>query len=125
MLRLVVAFLLLTAPALAAPVESFEAFLRNFETKAVAAGVTHETYRAATQGLTPDPNVPKLVEDLLPTEALFEPGPYRVTLDHLIERTGLDFRYLRESELPLTSGGLEGATDHVRIREDFSNLVLE
>ncbi len=66
----------------------------------------------------------KLVDDLLRTEAVFEPGPYRVTLDHLIDRTGLDFRYLRESELPLSSGGLERGTDHIRLREDFSNLVL-
>ncbi len=48
--------------ALAQPVESFEAFVRNFEARVVAAGVSRETYRRATQGLTPDPNVPKLVE---------------------------------------------------------------
>lgn len=53
---------LLTAPAFAAPIESFDAFLRNFEAKAVAAGVTRDTYRAATAGLTPDPAVPELVE---------------------------------------------------------------
>lgn len=51
----------LLSPALAQPVESFEAFLRGFEAKAVAAGVTRETYREATAGLTPDPNVPNLV----------------------------------------------------------------
>jgi membrane-bound lytic murein transglycosylase B len=57
-----VLLLLLAGPAMSAPVESFDAFLRNFEAKAVAAGVTRETYRAATLGLTPDPAVPNLVE---------------------------------------------------------------
>jgi membrane-bound lytic murein transglycosylase B len=62
MLRLLVILVLLTTPTLAAPTESFDAFIRNFEPKAVAAGVTRETYRAATDGLTPDPAVPQLVE---------------------------------------------------------------
>jgi len=65
MLRLIAAValtLLLATPTLAAPVESFSAFLRNFEAKAVAAGVSTGTYRSATEGLTPDPNVPNLVE---------------------------------------------------------------
>jgi membrane-bound lytic murein transglycosylase B len=63
MRRLFLALLLiLTTPATAAPTESFDAFLRNFEPKAIAAGVTRETWRAATDGLTPDPAVPKLVE---------------------------------------------------------------
>ena len=53
--------LLLTTPAFAQPVESFESFVRNFEAKAVAAGVDREVYRRATAGLTPDPNVPNLV----------------------------------------------------------------
>jgi membrane-bound lytic murein transglycosylase B len=53
---------LLTGPALAQPVEPFGQFLRNFEVKAVAAGVSAATYRSATAGLTPDPNVPTLVE---------------------------------------------------------------
>lgn len=61
--RLVLAlFFLLTTPALAAPTESFDAFIRSFEPTAIAAGVTRETYRAATAGLTPDPAVPDLVE---------------------------------------------------------------
>lgn len=59
---IVLALLLLTTPALAAPTESFDAFLRNFEPKAIAAGVTRETWRAATDGMTPDPAVPSLVE---------------------------------------------------------------
>lgn len=54
-------FCALALPAGAQPVESFDAFIRNFEAKAVAAGVSRETYRAATAGLTPDPNVPNLV----------------------------------------------------------------
>jgi membrane-bound lytic murein transglycosylase B len=60
-LALVLAFLGLTAPAFAQPVESFESFIKNFEATAVAAGVTHETYAKAMYGLTPDPNVPELV----------------------------------------------------------------
>lgn len=54
-------FLLLTGPALAQPVESFESFLRSFEGKAVAAGIDRDVYRQAVSGLTPDPNVPDLV----------------------------------------------------------------
>lgn len=54
-------WLLLTLSAAAQPVESFAAFLENFEARAVAAGVDRNVYRAATQGLTPDPNVPDLV----------------------------------------------------------------
>jgi membrane-bound lytic murein transglycosylase B len=56
------ALLLLATPAVAAPVESFDAFLRNFEARALSAGVTRETWRAATTGLTPDGAVPDLVE---------------------------------------------------------------
>ncbi len=64
MLRFVfaISLLLLSGPVAAAPVESFAAFLRNFESRAVAAGVSPETYRAATAGLTPDPDIPDLVE---------------------------------------------------------------
>ncbi len=52
---------LLSSPALAQPVESFDSFIRNFEAKAVAAGVDPDVYQQATAGLTPDPNVPQLV----------------------------------------------------------------
>jgi len=63
MLRLAFLFvLMLAAPVTAAPIESFDAFLRNFEPRALAAGVSRETWRAATDGLTPDPAVPDLVE---------------------------------------------------------------
>lgn len=58
---LLVLSLLLATPTLAQPVESFASFLENFEAKAVAAGVDRQVYRRATAGLTPDPNVPKLV----------------------------------------------------------------
>ena len=63
MIRLVVAGLLmaLATPAFAQPVEPFADFIRNFEAQAVAAGVDPDVYRQATAGLTPDPNVPKLV----------------------------------------------------------------
>lgn len=63
MLRIALALvLLLCTPAFAEPVESFASFLKNFEATAVSAGVSRATYRAATEGLTPDPNVPTLVE---------------------------------------------------------------
>lgn len=63
MLRLIaVLALLLATPVFAAPIESFSDFLRNFEPRALDAGVSRATYRAATAGLTPDPNVPQLVE---------------------------------------------------------------
>jgi membrane-bound lytic murein transglycosylase B len=51
----------LASPTIAQPVESFGDFLQNFEARAVAAGVTRETWRAATAGMTPDPRVPDLV----------------------------------------------------------------
>ena len=59
---LLTSLLLLTAPSIAAPQGSFSDFLRGFEAKAVAAGVSRDTYRSATDGLTPDPNVPDLIE---------------------------------------------------------------
>lgn len=66
MFRIVLAIaallLALAAPAGAAPVESFDAFLKGFESKALAAGISRDTWRRATAGLTPDPAVPNLVE---------------------------------------------------------------
>jgi membrane-bound lytic murein transglycosylase B len=58
-LLVIVAALCLATPVRA---ESFDAFLRGFEAKALAAGVQRDVYRRATAGLTPDPDVPKLVE---------------------------------------------------------------
>lgn len=62
MLRLLaLIFALLTLPAFAQPVESFDSFIANFRAKALAAGVSGAVYDAAMGGLTPDPRVPDLV----------------------------------------------------------------
>ena len=60
-IALVLSLVLLAAPALAQPVESFDAFIANFRAKALAAGVSAATYDAAMGGMTPDPRVPDLV----------------------------------------------------------------
>lgn len=61
-LRLLGVLLLLSiGSAQAQPVESFEGFVSSFRTKALAAGVSPQTYDAAMVGLTPDPRVPDLV----------------------------------------------------------------
>jgi len=52
---------LLMLPALAQPVESFASFIKNFEKTAIAAGISRETYRKATAGLTEDTKIPNLV----------------------------------------------------------------
>jgi membrane-bound lytic murein transglycosylase B len=59
---IIAALLLTAASALAASDAAFTAYLRAFEAKAVAAGIDRGLYRAATAGLTPDPDIPKLVE---------------------------------------------------------------
>ncbi|MGB3339049.1 MAG: lytic murein transglycosylase [Devosia sp.] len=62
MKRLIAVFLvLLTLPAVAQPIESFDRFIVGFRSKALAAGVTGAVYDAAMGGLTPDPRVPELV----------------------------------------------------------------
>jgi endonuclease G len=66
----------------------------------------------------------KLIQDMLGFEAAFDPGAYRVELAHIKERAGLDFDYLKEAELPLSSDGLEAALERVRVREDYRNLSL-
>lgn len=66
----------------------------------------------------------KLIEDMLGTEAAFDPGVFRVGIGHLVERTGLGFGYLAEHELALSSDGLEAARDRVAVRPDYSNLPL-
>lgn len=53
-------FLLIT-PAWAQPTESFESFVADFRSTALAAGVSAQTYDRAMAGLTPDPRVPELV----------------------------------------------------------------
>jgi len=54
-------FILLTLPAAAQPIESFDSFITHFRSKALAAGVGGAVYDAAMGGLTPDPRVPDLV----------------------------------------------------------------
>jgi len=51
----------MTTPAWAQPVEDFGSFIANFRSKALAAGVSAQTYDAAMAGITPDPRVPNLV----------------------------------------------------------------
>ncbi len=55
-------WLALMAPALAQPAERFEAFLGDFRSEAVAAGVNGAFYDSIISGMTPDPRVPNLVE---------------------------------------------------------------
>ncbi len=56
-------FLLVTAPINAAPIESFESFIKNFEKQATAAGISKQTYRSATKNLSPLANIPGLVRN--------------------------------------------------------------
>lgn len=65
----------------------------------------------------------KLVEDLLRVRALFEPGTFRVTIAHLVERTGLDFGYLEQFELPLSADGLRARRERIAIGDDFANAL--
>jgi endonuclease G len=65
----------------------------------------------------------RLIEDLLRRRAVFDPGAYRVSMEHLVERTGLDFGYLQEFELPLTAGGLRARTARLPIGEDYTNAL--
>ncbi|WP_240230664.1 lytic murein transglycosylase [Devosia lacusdianchii] len=58
---LVILTLLTSTPTFAQPVESFDSFIANFRAKALAAGVSGETYDRAMAGMTPDPRVPDLV----------------------------------------------------------------
>ena len=60
---------------------------------------------------------------MLRRRALFGPGAYRVSIAHLVERTGLDFGYLEDHELPVATGGLRGRTVRRRIGEDYSNAL--
>lgn len=67
----------------------------------------------------------KLIDDMLGARAAFEPGTYRVTLAELRRRTGLDFDHLVAHELPVSDSGLDRApAPRIRIRDDYSNLVL-
>ncbi len=66
----------------------------------------------------------QLIQDVLRFEAAFDAGTYRVKLAHLRDRTGLNFDYLKEHELPLSSDGLEAGRDRVRVSDDYTNLSL-
>jgi len=48
-------------PAQAAPTQPFPDFIKSFEAKAVAAGVSAAVYEKATAGLTPDPRIANLI----------------------------------------------------------------
>lgn len=65
----------------------------------------------------------ELIEGIL-APAAFEAGMYRITLAHLIERTGLDFHYLRHAELPLTTEDDAPTVDRVPIRAHYAGVVL-
>lgn len=58
---MVTAMLAMLSPLPAQAAQSFADFLRAFEPKAVAAGISPATYEHATAGLTPDPKIPQLV----------------------------------------------------------------
>ena len=58
---MILLFVLLSTPAFAQPIESFDSFIAGFRAKALAAGVSASTYDVAMGGLTPDPRVPELV----------------------------------------------------------------
>jgi membrane-bound lytic murein transglycosylase B len=60
-LSAILSILFVASPACAQPIESFDAFIRNFEKTALAAGISQQTYRDATEGLTPDPTIPDFV----------------------------------------------------------------
>lgn len=45
----------------AQPVESFDSFVRNFEARAVAAGISRDVYKQATDRVVPVQNIPGLV----------------------------------------------------------------
>ncbi|OJX52547.1 lytic murein transglycosylase [Devosia sp. 66-22] len=62
MRRWLLAAMIVVLAGTSAHAETFAEFLRAFEARAVDAGVSREVYRRATDGLTADPNIPKLVE---------------------------------------------------------------
>ncbi|RTQ52586.1 DNA/RNA non-specific endonuclease [Hymenobacter gummosus] len=72
----------------------------------------------------------KLIADMLSAaarEAAFEPGAFRVPLQHLIERTGLQFAFPEAQELDLKDGGLnefEAAHERVALRFGYRDLSM-
>jgi endonuclease G len=65
-----------------------------------------------------------LIQEMLTRDVRFVPGTYRVSIAQLNERTGLDFAYLIAHETPLSTDGIERATDYIPIRDDYSNIVI-
>lgn len=57
-------------------------------------------------------------------EAAFEPGLFRVKIEELIQRTGLDFNYLIDFELPLSDNTLESGMSRVPVASDFRNVSM-
>ena len=65
-----------------------------------------------------------LIQEILSRAVTFDPGTYRLPIADLDARTGLDFAYLIDHELPLSSGGIERAVGHIRVAENYTNLAL-
>jgi membrane-bound lytic murein transglycosylase B len=61
-MRSLIALMFMAVLAAPGHAESFDEFLRSFEWRAVAAGVSPEAYERATSGLVEDPDISKLVE---------------------------------------------------------------
>lgn len=53
--------IILVTPVLAAPVESFSSFIKNFKAQAVAAGIAPQVYDQVMAGVQPVSNIPGLV----------------------------------------------------------------
>ena len=65
-----------------------------------------------------------LIQEILSRAVTFDPGTYRLPIADLDARTGLNFAYLADHELPLSSGGIERAVGHIRVAENYANLAL-
>lgn len=66
----------------------------------------------------------KLIEKELAFEADFQPGAFRVKIDHLKKRTGLALEYFEPYEVALSENGFEAAFDRIEIKSDYSNLNI-
>jgi hypothetical protein len=66
-----------------------------------------------------------LIQEILSRAVTFDPGTYRLPIADLDARSGLDFSYLADHELPLSSGGIERTVARVRIADDYANLALQ
>ncbi|GAB3307584.1 DNA/RNA non-specific endonuclease [Hymenobacter tenuis] len=65
-----------------------------------------------------------MIKSMPGLEVLFEPGAFRVKINYLIERTGIDFSYLTDKELPLSSNGMEASQERMAVQENYANVVL-